>query len=87
MKLKYAFEFVEIDGDVMAVPVGENAPELKGLFRLNESTSAIVKLLKEDTTEEAIADELQKTYSGSREEIMGFVHTTVEKLRAANVLE
>ena len=87
MKLKYEFETVEIDGDVMAVPVGDNASELRGMLRLNDTAAAVLKLLKEDTTEEEIAKELQNSYEGGNDEVLRCVHSTIQKLTELNLLK
>ena len=54
MKAKYTFEIMEIDDQMMAVPVGEVADELHGILKLNQSAAAILELLKEETSEEEI---------------------------------
>ena len=62
MKAKYTFEIMEIDDQMMAVPVGEEADELHGILKLNESAAAILELLKEETSEEEIVQKLLEKY-------------------------
>lgn len=87
MKLKYEFETVELDDQIMAVPVGDRAPDLHGMLRLNETAADMLKLLKEETTEEALADALLSTYAGSREEVLRYVHTFVGQLTDLGLME
>ena len=86
MKLKYEFETVELDGEYMAVPVGDNASELHAMLRLNETASAILELLKAETTEEAVIDGVCARYEGEREEIAAAVREYVRQLRDAGLL-
>ena len=48
---------MEMDGEFMAVPVGENAGNFNGMRRMNEVSAEILDLLKngqEDVVDEAI---------------------------------
>ena len=50
MKSKYTFEKLELDGQIVAVPVGDNASDLHAVLNLNEEAMRILELLKEETT-------------------------------------
>ena len=52
MKSKYTFEKMELDGQIVAVPVGENASDLHAVLNLNEEAVSILECLKEETTEQ-----------------------------------
>jgi len=86
VRLKYAFETMEMDDEIVAVPVGDGAEAFRGVVRLNESAAAIFALLKKDTTEEAIVAELLKKYETSEEELTRFVHQYVENLKKEGLL-
>lgn len=86
MKLKYAFETVELDGETMAIPVGAGADQLHAVFRLNETASDIMKLLKDETTEEQVVEEMLKLYQVDRDKMATQVHAFMERLQAAGVL-
>ena len=45
---------MEMDGEYMAVPVGENAEQFNGMLRMNDVSAEILDLLKEDTTPETV---------------------------------
>ena len=75
MKLRYEFSVMEMDGEYMAVPVGENAGSFNGMLRMNEVSAEILDLLKEDTTPEAVHRILRKRYPDSDDREIGEVLT------------
>ncbi len=66
MRLKYQFETMKLDDRIVAVPVGENVNEFRGVVKLNETSAFIFDLLKEETTEEKIVDAMEKEYDAAR---------------------
>ena len=87
MKSKYSFEKMELDGEIVAVPVGEGAAELHAVLSVNEEAMRILELLQEETTEESIVAQLLKEYSGEKDEIAAYVHQYIEQLAAEGLLE
>ena len=87
MKLKYTFEKMELDGEVIAVPVGESAAELHAVLNVNEEAMRILELLQEETTEDGIVAQLMKEYKGEKDEIASLVHTYIDQLRREDLLE
>ena len=71
MKLRYEFSIMEMDGEYMAVPVGENAGSFNGMLRMNEVSAEILDLLKEDTTPEAVHRILRERYPDSDDREIG----------------
>ena len=45
MRMKYMLEKMEMDDQVIAVPVGENCEEFHGIIKLNETAERIIDLL------------------------------------------
>ena len=86
MKLKYEFETTELGDQIIAVPVGENAGDFKGVLTLNASAAAILKLLQKDTTADEIVSVLTEEYEGTKEEMTAFVERFINKLRDENLL-
>ena len=86
MRLKYEFETVEIDDEILAVPVGDNADQLHGLLRLNETAADILSHLKKETTEEQVVEDMLKVYDIDRESLTAHVHNYILKLQEAGVL-
>ena len=71
MKLRYEFSVMEMDGEYMAVPVGENAGSFNGMLRMNHVSAEILDLLKEDTTPEAVHQILRERYPDSDDREIG----------------
>lgn len=87
MKSKYTFEKMELDGEIVAVPVGDSASELHAVLNVNEEAMRILELLQEETTEENIVAQLLKEYEGEKEEIAALVNVYIEQLRQEGLLE
>lgn len=87
MKTKYTFEVMELDDDLVAVPVGNTVEDFRGVLKVNETAAAILKLLEEDTTEESIVEALLEEYSGDKERIAFYVHEYIMKLTEAGIVE
>ncbi|MBQ6173920.1 MAG: PqqD family protein [Clostridia bacterium] len=87
MKCKYLFEKMELDGEIVAVPVGESASELHAVLNLNEEAMRILELLREETTEQAVVAQLLKEYDSAEEEIASLVHAFIGQLRQEGFLE
>lgn len=88
MKLRYEFETMEMDDQIVAVPVGEEAEDaLHGIIKLNDSGAAIFRLLKKETTEDAIVAAMKKEYDASEEQIREFVRAFVSDLARQGVVE
>ena len=86
MKAKYSFEIMDLDDGLVAVPVGAGAEHFHGVLKVNETAVAILKLLTEDTTVDAIVDALMEEYTGEREQIAGYVREYIEKLTEEGIV-
>ncbi|MBR3740550.1 MAG: PqqD family protein [Clostridia bacterium] len=87
MKAKYDFEIMNLDDELVAVPVGDGSERYHGVLKLNETAAAILKLLAQDTDEEKIVDAILREYAGEKEQIAGYVHEYVERLKAEGIVE
>ena len=87
MKCKYTLEKMELDGEIVAVPVGEGASEFHAVINVNEEAMRILELLREDTTEERIVAQLLTEYEGTAEGIQPLVHAFIDQLRQEGLLE
>ena len=87
MKSKYMFEMMELDGEIVAVPVGESATGFHAVLNVNEEAKRILELLRDETTEENIVGQLLKEYEGDKEEISSLVHAYIDQLRQEGLLE
>lgn len=87
MKCKYLFEKMELDGQIVAVPVGEGAAELHAVLNVNEEAMRILELLREDTTEQEIVSKLLSEYEGTAESITPLVKAFIEHIRQEGLIE
>lgn len=87
MKSKYVFEKMELDGEIVAVPVGDNASELHAVLNVNEEAMRILELLQEDTTEQRIVSQLLLEYDSTEEQIAPLVHSFIEELLNKGLLK
>lgn len=77
---------MELDDRILAVPVGSHSDELRGVIKLNETAALIFNLLKEETTEENIVDELKEVYDVPLEVLKTDVHSYIEGFQKEGLL-
>ncbi len=87
MKAKFNFEIMDLDDEMVAVPVGDGAEQFHGVLKVNETAVAILKLLAQDTDEGKVVDAILQEYEGDKAGIAGYVHEFVEKLKAEGIVE
>ena len=86
MKLKYDFEFVEVDDDIICVPLGEGAKKIQGVLKVNREGQEIIESLRNETTKESIIDSLNAKYDNDRDSLNKYVDAVVEELKLLNFL-
>ena len=86
MRLKYTFDKMELNDQIVAVPVGDNADNYHGVVKMNETANAIFNLLAEDTTEEAIVEAMEKEYDVFKEILAADVKRYVQEFREKGLL-
>ena len=74
MRLKYTFETMELDDQIVAVPVGELAKEYHGVIKLNETAAFLLEHLQKETSEEELTAALAKEYSAAPAQLAEDVH-------------
>lgn len=87
MKSKYTFEKMELDGDIVAVPVGDSAVDFHAVLYVNEEAMRILELLKEDTSIQEIVSRLLSEYEATEDEILPLVNTFIDQMRQENLLD
>ena len=87
MKSKYTFEKMELDDEIVAVPVGRNSNQFHAILNLNEEAMRILELLSDEITEEQIVSCLLKEYDGTEAYISSLVHQFIEQLRCEDLLD
>ena len=79
MKLKKDFIVHNVGDETLLVPTAE--ADFHGLVQGNKSVRVILECLQQDTTEEAITDELCRRFQGDREVIRADVADVVTRLK------
>ena len=87
MKLKYAFENVEMGDEIISVPVGDDAYQIHGVVKLNQSGMEIMDMLKQNVTVEAMVDKLSSKYDNEIEDLHNYVLNVIKVLREAGLIE
>lgn len=87
MKSKYVFEKMELDGDIVAVPVGEKADELHAVLNLNEIAMRILEILQKETTIQEIVKQILAEYDCTEAEASEAVNEYIQELRKEGLLE
>jgi hypothetical protein len=86
MKIKEGFVVRKIANQYMAVPVGARAKELHGMIGLNETAAFLWELLKENRTEEELAELLYNEYEITEEKALETVKNFSALLAKEGVL-
>ena len=71
MRLRYNFAIMEMDGEIAAVPVGDNCNEFHGMLKINDVSAEILRLLSEDTTPEKVLEALLNKYPEATDQEVG----------------
>ena len=86
MKLKYTFEILELEDDVVAVPIDTSDAGLSGVLKLNKEGAEIITLLTEDTDENTIIKTLSEKYENDLDTLTKYVNEFVSKLKSKGLL-
>ena len=87
MRIITDFETIDLDDDIIAVPVGNNASSIDGLLRVNSEGKEILDLLRVERTEEEIVSILASKYDTPISTISGFVHSSLSTLSDYGIIE
>ena len=87
MKLRCNFEAVDLENEIILVPVGRGADQIHGVIKSNTAGQEIVDLLQKDTTIEYILSELSGKYTNSYETLRKYVLSVIAYLRQNNLIE
>ena len=62
MKLKYRYEIMEVEGQSFAVPMEDCEGDFGGMVKLSRTAGVIFELLKEDTDEGSIVENMSRKF-------------------------
>lgn len=87
MKLKDGLILHDVAGEHLAVATGKAAKTFHDLIRNNDTAHFIFQQLLQETSEEQIVTAVETKYDAPRERIAADVHSLLEKLRLAGLLD
>ncbi len=85
MKLKDHYETMAMRDKIVAVPMGDEV-SFNGALKLNKTGAAILELLKEETTEEALVEKLSERFEAPKDLLREDVRQCVAMLREKNLI-
>lgn len=77
---------MELDDRIIAVPIGENSKEFRGVVKMNETAAFIFNLLKEETTEDSVLEALAKEYKLPKESLIDDVKKCISVFEEKGLL-
>ena len=87
MKLKYRYEIMEVEGQSFAVPMEDCEGDFGGMVKLSRTAGVIFELLKEDTDEGSIVENMSRKFDAPGDVLAADVHGVIEKLREKGLIE
>ena len=90
MKLKYRFMLMDFQDHLAAVPMSSGKPVEEGfcgVIELNQTAASVFRLLQDDTSAEAIVEELEKEYDAPKETLAAAVEKCIHELESSGLLE
>ena len=87
MRLKYQYEIMEVEGQSFAVPMEDCERDFGGMVKLSKTAGVIFELLKEDTDEESIVENMSRRFDAPRNVLAADVHSVIEKLREKGLIQ
>lgn len=85
--MRLSDSFVKQDIEDTQFLISTDSERFSGLLRSNKTAAAIVELLKENTSEEAIVSAMCERYDAPEEVIRSDVRRILDTLRVAHALE
>ncbi len=85
MKIKSTFIRHDSDDETMLIPTGNES--FSGLVRGNKTMGAIIDLLAEDTTEDAVVKAMMDKYDAPEDKIRADVCKVIESLKQVGALD
>ena len=88
MKLKYEFEYVEIDDEIMCVPIGENANQFHGMIKINDVSKEMLEIINECNNPNEVLDKmLQRHPEENKDELGNYLCEFLNTLIKEGILE
>ena len=86
MKIKEGYILREVAGNFVVLPIGQATLDFNGMISLNATGAFLFDLLKEDTTEEKLLEEMLNTYDIDEATAKKDIADFVEKIKGAGII-
>ena len=86
MKIKENFEIVNIAGDYMLVPIGDQLEQFKGTVVLNEVSAFLLEKMKKEITKEELVQSLLEEYEVDPVTAKEDVENVLEAMRKTGII-
>lgn len=70
-----------MDNEIVLVPVGPEASNIKGVLKVNKESKEILDMLKDDVNEDMIVNILENKYENNHDTLANYVSETLKILR------
>ena len=87
MRLSKNFELVDIAGECLLIPIGEKTKEKRDMFTFSNAGTFLIRLLKDQRTEEELSDYLADEYAISRQKATKEVDQFINQLIEFEIVE
>ncbi len=87
MKIKDGFVLRQVMGNYVAVAVGEQSKNFRGMIKLNSTAADIWQYIEKGFSESEICDALYEKYDVDRERVTTDVKRTLELLQSQGLVE
>lgn len=87
MKLKTGVILTKLDGQTVAVAVGEAGKVFKGMMKMNETAAFLTEKLQSERTERELVDCLLEEYRVDEETALRNVRYVVDQLSGIGLIE
>ncbi len=80
MKLNCSFEIVDMGDELIAVPIGAEAANMRGVLKVNKEGAEILQLLESEPDENLIVEKLAEKYDNDRDTLTTHVRSFLDIL-------
>ena len=86
MRLKYIFEMMDLNDDIIAIAIGNDTEDYHGVIKMNDTAAFVFKLLSNEVSEREILVAMTEEFDESREVLELELHHCIEMLRKRGLL-
>ena len=87
MRLRQGFEIVNVADEYLAVPIGKETEQFKGVVVLNEAVAFLLNTMKNNVTLDQLVDVFVDNYEVEREKAAFDIKKMIDYLKEVNLIE